>query len=73
MFGPGLGTGPRKLLEALREIQSLDVLLPTKDKTIRLRVVTIASQGLKIVLHRLKLPLSNRPKSSQNVVAQIAA
>ena len=73
MSGCGLGTAPRKLLEELREIQSLDVFLQTRDKTIRLRVVTTAAQGLKILLHHLKLPLPNRPKIIQNVVAQIAA
>jgi transposase len=69
----GLGTAPRKLLEELREIRSLDVLLPSKDKTIRLRVVATAPQELKILLHHLKLPLPNRPKLIQNVVAQIAS
>jgi transposase len=73
MFSCGLGTAPRKLLEELREIRSLDLLLPSRDKTIRLRVVTTAPPGLKILLHRLKLPLPNRPKLIQNVVAQIAA
>ena len=32
MNSSGLGTAPRKLLEELREIRSLDVLLPTRDK-----------------------------------------
>lgn len=73
MSGCGLGTAPRKLLEELREIQSLDVLFQTKDKTIGLRVVTTAPQGLRVLLHHLKLPLPNRPKIVQNVVAQIAA
>jgi len=72
MTGCGLGTAPRKLLEELREIRSLDVLLPSKDKTIRLRAVATAPQGLKILLHHLKLPLPNRPKLIQNVVAQFA-
>lgn len=42
MSGCGLGTAPRKLLEEMREIRSLDVLLPTRDKTIRLLVVSTA-------------------------------
>jgi hypothetical protein len=33
MKASGLGTAPRKLLEELRELRSLDVLLPTRDKT----------------------------------------
>ena len=69
----GLGTAPRKLLEELREIRSLDVLLPSRDnKTIRLRVVSTAPPGLKILLQRLKLPLPNRPKVVENVVPTLA-
>lgn len=69
----GLGTAPRKLIEELREIKSLDVLLPSRDnKTIRLRVVSTAPPGLKILLQRLKLPLPNRPKIIENVVPTLA-
>ena len=32
MKASGLGTAPRKLLEEMREIKSLDVLLPTREK-----------------------------------------
>ncbi len=39
MKASGLGTAPRKLIEEMREVRSLDVLLPARDKTIRLRVV----------------------------------
>jgi transposase len=72
MSACGLGTAPRKLLEELHEIRSLDVLLPTRDKTLRLRVVTIAPRRLKVLLHYMKLPLPNRPKILQNVVPQMA-
>ena len=69
----GIGTAPRKLLEELREIKSLDVLLPSRDnKTIRLRVVSTAPPGLKILLQRLKLPLPGRPKVVENVVPTLA-
>jgi hypothetical protein len=69
----GLGTAPRKLIEELREIKSLDVLLPSRDnKTIRLRVVSTAPPGLKILLQRLNLPLPNRPKVIENVVPTLA-
>ncbi|MGO9612003.1 MAG: IS1634 family transposase [Dissulfurispiraceae bacterium] len=65
----GLGTAPRKLLEDLREIKSLDLLLPSREnKTIRLRVVSTAPPGLKILLQRLKLALPNKPKVVENVV-----
>jgi len=64
----GLGTAPRNLLEEMREIRSLDVLLPTKEKTIRLRVAATPSPELKVLLHRMKLLLPNRPKILENVV-----
>jgi transposase len=72
MSGCGLGTAPRKLLEELHEIRSLDILLPTRKKTLRLRVVATAPQRLKILLHHMKLPLPNKPKILQNVVPQTA-
>jgi transposase len=62
MKASGLGTAPRKLLEELRELKSLDVLLPARDKTIRLRLVATAPQALKVLLQRMKLPLPNRPR-----------
>ena len=34
MKASGLGTAPRKLLEELRELKSLDVLLPAREKTL---------------------------------------
>lgn len=68
----GLGTAPRKLVEEMREIKSLDVVLPAKDKKIRLRTVSAAPQELKILLQRLKLPLPNVPKVIENVVPTLA-
>lgn len=73
MSASGLGTAPRKLLQEMREIRSLDVLLPTRERTLRLRVVSTAPKKLKVLLHRLKLPLPNRPKMIQNVVPTFAA
>jgi len=72
MSASGLGTAPRKLLEELREIRSLDIVLPMKEKKIRIRVVTTAPKELKALLFRLKLPLPNRPKIIQNVVPTFA-
>jgi len=37
MKASGLGTAPRKLLEELREIKSLNMLLPTREKNLRFR------------------------------------
>jgi len=70
MKGSGPGSAPRKLLEEMRELKSLDVLLPTRDKIIRLRVVATATPALKVLLQRLKIPLPNRPKVIENVVAK---
>ncbi len=68
----GIGSAPRKLLEELREVKSLDVLLPTRETTINLRVVSKASKTLQPLLQRLKLPLPNRPKIVRNVVQNLA-
>lgn len=68
----GLGTAPGKLLEEMREVKSLDVLLPTKDKTLRLRVVSTAPKELKVLLQRMKILLPVRPRIVENVVQKIA-
>jgi len=67
----GLGTAPRKLLEELREIKSLDVVLPAKNRMIRLRTVSKAPQALRILLHRLNLPLPNQPKIVEKEVQKM--
>lgn len=67
----GLGTAPRKLIEELKELKSLDVLLPTREKTIRLRMVATPEQHLKVLLQRMKIPIPNRPKVIENVVEKI--
>jgi transposase len=72
MRASGLGTAPRKLIEEMREVKSLDVLLPVRDKTIRLRVVSTPSKELKVLLQRMKILLPNKPKIIQNVVQKIA-
>ena len=75
MKASGLGTAPRKLIEEMREVRSLDVLLPAKDKTIKLRVVSTAPKELKVLLQRMKIQLPNRPKiieNTENVVQKIA-
>jgi hypothetical protein len=68
----GLGTAPRKLLEELREIKSLDILIPTRDKLLRLRLVSSASKELKVLLQRLNITLPNKPKIIENVVEKTA-
>jgi transposase len=72
MKASGLGTAPRKLLEELRELKSLDVLLPTREKTIRLRMVATPEKQLKVLLQRMKILIPNRPKVMENVVQKMA-
>jgi len=64
MQGCGLGAAPRKLLEEMAEIRSLDIVLPTgAGKDIRLRTVSRPEQHLAILLQKLGLLLPNKPKS----------
>ena len=72
MKASGLGTAPRKLLEELRELKSLDVLLPTREKLIRLRMVATPARELKVLLQRMKILIPNRPKIIENVVEKMA-
>jgi transposase len=60
----GLGTAPRKLLEEMAEVRSLDVVLPTDaGKDLRLRTVSRPEKHLAILLDKLQLPLPNKPKT----------
>lgn len=69
----GLGTAPRKLLEEMAEVVSLDLILPVADGSrLRLRIVTRPEPRLAILLQRLALPLPNKPKRIPNVVANCA-
>jgi transposase len=73
MEGCGLGTAPRKLLEELAEVRSLDVILPTGGGAeLRLRTVSRPEPHLAILLQRLGLLLPGRAKQIQNVVEKIA-
>jgi transposase len=69
MATSGLGTAPRPLLDAMREVRSLDVIVPAQTgEKIRLRVVSRPEPALATLLDRLGLPLPNRPKRVPNVV-----
>ena len=72
MKASGLGTAPRKLIEELRELRSLDVLLPTREKILRLRMVATPSRELKVLLQRMRILIPNRPKMIENVVEKMA-
>lgn len=64
MQGCGIGSAPRKLLEELTEIRSLDILLPTgAGKEIRLRTVSHPEKHLAILLQQLGLHLPTKPKA----------
>jgi len=72
MASCGLGTAPRKLLEEMAEVRSMDVVLPTRaSQPVRLRVVSRPEPHLAILLQHLGLPLPNRPKRIPNVVEKI--
>ena len=74
MAASGLGSAPRKLLEELAEVRSLDVVLPTGTGTpIRLRTVSRPEPHLAILLERLGLVLPGRAKQIQNVVEKTGA
>lgn len=63
MDGCGLGTAPRKLLEEMAEIRSLDIVLPTgAGKDLRLRTVSKPEPHLAILLQKMELPLPSKPK-----------
>lgn len=63
MQGCGLGSAPRKLLEQMAEVHSLDIVLPTgSGPEIRLRAVSRPETHLAILLQKLGLPLPNKPK-----------
>lgn len=69
MTASGLGQAPRKLLEEMTQVRSLDVILPTAAGTeLRQRVVSRPETHLAILLQHLGLFLPNKPKSIQNVV-----
>jgi transposase len=64
MQGCGLGTAPRKLLEEMAKVLSVDVVLPTDvGKELRLRIVGRPEQHLAILLQRLDLLLPSKPNS----------
>ena len=73
MEGCGLGMAPRKLLEELAEVRSMDVVLPPRaGQPIRLRTVSRPEKHLAILLQQIGFPLPNKPKKIQNVVQTFA-
>lgn len=73
MASKGLGSSPAKLLEEFREIRSMDVVMPIKDRNpIRLRVVAKPDEHVRVLLHRLEIKIPYRPKIMQNVVEKMS-
>ncbi len=68
----GLGRSPQKLLEEMKQIRSMDVVLPVKNRgVIRLRTVNKPEEPLRVLLHKMGIKLPNRAKIIQNVVTKI--
>ena len=73
MVKAGLGSSPAKLLEEFREIRSMDVVLPIKDRgSARLRLVVKPDNHVRVLLQKLGLKIPNRPKVVENVVQNSA-
>jgi transposase len=69
MASKGLGNSPAKLLEEFREIRSMDIVMPVKDRNpVRLRVVAKPDDHIRVLLQRLGIKIPNQPKSVVNVV-----
>jgi len=64
MEARGMGSCARKLLAEMREIRSMDAILPVKDRTpVRIRVVGQPDRHVAELLHRLDLPVPNTGKA----------
>ena len=64
----GLGDEPRRVLEELSEIRSIDVILPTKSGLqIRKRCVTKPTDHQAILLHHLGLELPSSLKQFEEM------
>lgn len=74
MASKGLGSSPAKLLEEFREIRSMDIVMPVKDRNpVRLRIVAKPDDHVRVLLQKLGIKIPNRPKTVENVVENLAA
>ena len=72
MASKGLGSSPAKLLEEFREIRSMDIVMPVKERNpVRLRIVAKPDEHVRVLLQRLEIKIPNRPKIVQNVVENL--
>lgn len=73
MVSKGLGHSPAKLLEEFREIRSMDIVMPVKDRNpVRMRVVAKPDEHVRVLLQRLGIKVPNRPRIIENVVKTLA-
>lgn len=69
MQAVGLGNSPRKLIEELAQIRSMDVILPLQEgPELRLRCVSPPEKSQQILLDRLKIYPPRRINRIKNVV-----
>lgn len=74
MASSGLGNSPAKLLEEFREIRSMDIVMPVKDRhPLRLRIVAKPDEHVRVLLQRLGIKIPNRPQIVENVVENLAS
>jgi len=72
MDSKGLGKSPEKIMKEFREIKSVDVVIPVKERgNLRLRVIGKPDIHVRILLAKLGLKLPNRPIFVQNVVENL--
>lgn len=72
MDSKGLGKSPGKAMKEFKEIRSVDVIIPVKDKgNLRLRVIGKPDTHVRILLAKLGIKLPNRPIFTQNVVENL--
>lgn len=72
MDSKGLGKSPEKIMKEIREIRSVDVIIPVKDRgNLRLRVIGKPDTHVRILLAKLGIKLPNRPIFMQNVVENL--
>jgi transposase len=69
MRAAGLGNSPRKLIEELANLRSVDVVLPLQEgPELRLRCVSQPEKSQQILLDRLKIYPPKRINRIKNVV-----
>ena len=72
MDSKGLGRSPKKIMKEFKEIRTVDVIVPVKDRpSLRLRVIGKPDMHVRILLAKLGIKLPNRPIVVQNVVQNL--